>query len=103
MMMVACVSPLALYSKLSINYFNINWLLSTKIRQKHTGEYHLEIKPIFLSVGGLLLRIIFLPSFLAGGFLVAQLVRIDRDPSHWPFIKAMAFSASTFFIKDTKP
>ena len=47
--------------------------------------------------------LIVLPSFLAGGFLVAQFVRIDRDPNHCPFIKAMAFSASTFFIKDTKP
>ena len=44
-----------------------------------------------------------LPSFLAGGFLVAQFVRIDRDPSHWPFMSAIAFSASTFFMNDTKP
>ena len=44
-----------------------------------------------------------LPSFLAGGFLVAQFVRMERDPSHCPFIRAMAFSASTFFMKDTKP
>ena len=45
-----------------------------------------------------------LPSFLLeGGFLVAQFVRIDLDPSHWPFISAMAFSASTFLVKETKP
>ena len=44
-----------------------------------------------------------LPSFLAGGFLVAQLVRMEREPSHWPFIRAIAFSASTFFMKDTNP
>jgi hypothetical protein len=35
------------------------------------------------------------PSFLgAGGFLVAQLVRMLLLPSHWPFIAAMALSAS---------
>ena len=44
-----------------------------------------------------------LPSFLAGGFLVAQLVRMEREPSHCPFIRAIAFSASTFFMKDTNP
>jgi hypothetical protein len=45
-----------------------------------------------------------LPSFLLeGGFLVAQFVRIDLDPSHWPFIRAMAFSASTFLVKETNP
>ena len=44
------------------------------------------------------------PSFLfVGGFLVAQLVLIDLDPSHCPFMRVMAFSASTFLVKDTKP
>ena len=60
------------------------------------------------------------PSFLfAGGLRVAQLVRILLLPSHWPahntlywaavqqshlpFIRAIAFSASTFFMKETKP
>ena len=46
----------------------------------------------------------FLPSLLLeGGFRVAQFVRMDLDPSHWPFISAMAFSASTFLVKETKP
>jgi hypothetical protein len=40
---------------------------------------------------------------LLGGFLVAQFVRMDLDPSHWPFIKAMAFSASTFLVNETNP
>ena len=45
-----------------------------------------------------------IPSFrLVGGFLVAQLVRIDLEPSHCPFMRAIAFSASTFFVKETKP
>ena len=47
---------------------------------------------------------LFLPSLLLeGGFRVAQFVRMDLDPSHWPFISAMAFSASTFLVKETKP
>ena len=45
-----------------------------------------------------------IPSFrLVGGFRVAQLVRIDLEPSHCPFIRAIAFSASTFFVKETNP
>lgn len=32
--------------------------------------------------------------FVAGGFLVAQFVRIDLDPSHCPFIAVIALSAS---------
>ena len=47
---------------------------------------------------------IYIPSFrLVGGFLVAQLVRIDLEPSHCPFIRAIAFSASTFFVNETNP
>ena len=46
----------------------------------------------------------FIPSFrLVGGFRVAQLVRIDLEPSHCPFIRAIAFSASTFFVNETNP
>lgn len=37
----------------------------------------------------------FLPSVLVfGGFLMAQFVRIEREPNHWPFIAVMAVSAS---------
>lgn len=32
--------------------------------------------------------------FVAGGFLVAQFVRIDLEPSHCPFIACIALSAS---------
>ena len=47
---------------------------------------------------------IYIPSFrLVGGFLVAQLVRIDLEPSHCPFMRAIAFSASTFFVNETNP
>ena len=59
--------------------------------------------------GLLLLKIsvyihIYIPSFrLVGGFLVAQLVRIDLEPSHCPFMRAIAFSASTFFVNETNP
>lgn len=50
------------------------------------------------------IHIIYIPSFrLVGGFLVAQLVRIDLEPSHCPFIRAIAFSASTFFVNETNP
>jgi hypothetical protein len=35
-----------------------------------------------------------LSAFVAGGFLVAQFVLIDLDPSHWPFIAIIALSAS---------
>jgi hypothetical protein len=35
-----------------------------------------------------------IPSLGAGGLRVAQLVRMARVPSHWPFIPAIAFSAS---------
>lgn len=46
------------------------------------------------------IALIYLPSnFVAGGFLVAQFVRIEREPNHWPFIAVMAFSAS---CNDTK-
>ena len=33
-------------------------------------------------------------AFVAGGFLVAQFVRIALDPSHCPFIAVIALSAS---------
>lgn len=33
-------------------------------------------------------------ALLAGGFLVAQLVLIDLDPNHCPFIAVIALSAS---------
>ena len=59
--------------------------------------------PSFCLFRFLLLQFV-LPSFLLeGGFLVAQFVRIDLDPSNLPFICAMAFSASTFLVKPTKP
>lgn len=35
-----------------------------------------------------------LPSAFAGGFRLAQLVLIERHPKNWPFIAAMALSAS---------
>lgn len=35
-----------------------------------------------------------LSALVAGGFRVAQFVRIEREPSHWPFIAVMAVSAS---------
>lgn len=33
-------------------------------------------------------------ALVAGGFLVAQFVLMDLDPSHCPFMAAIAFSAS---------
>lgn len=33
-------------------------------------------------------------ALVAGGFRVAQLVRIEREPSHCPFMAVMAVSAS---------
>ena len=34
----------------SINYFNINWLLSTKIREKHLREYLQFILQLYLTI-----------------------------------------------------
>jgi len=39
---------------------------------------------------------------LAGGFRVAQFVRIEREPSHWPFMAVMALSASCGAIMKTE-
>lgn len=43
--------------------------------------------------------IIDLPSAFAGGLRLAQLVLIERHPKNWPFIAAMALSASYMSAK----
>jgi hypothetical protein len=42
--------------------------------------------------------IIGLPSAFAGGLRLAQLVLIERHPKNWPFIAAMALSASYIVV-----
>lgn len=73
--------PLAMPPQYTVQLVGLDWLYtSSKVKGLELASFLLE-----------------------GGFLVAQFVRIDLDPSHWPFIRAMAFSASTFLVKETNP
>lgn len=62
----------------------------------------MKLKKICFPVFFFFVRIYLRSAFVAGGFLVAQFVLIDLEPSHCPFMAVIALSASCKREKNEK-